>query len=143
MLEQQKLPLILLIEDDLNDAALAKRAFERAGLKYPIHHVTNGIECIAFLNGEPPYDDRERFPFPAMVLLDIKMPLMDGFEVLRWIRHQSQFRKLCVVMLTSSDAIRDANFAYQLGADSFLVKPLDFWNAAELAHSLERLLARC
>ncbi len=77
-----------------------------------------------------------------MVLLDIKMPGTDGFDVLRWIRHQPQFAPLCIVMLTSSDEIRDVNLAYQLGANSFLVKPLDFWNAAELSRSLGRLLAK-
>ena len=71
------------------------------------------------------------------------MPGMDGFDVLRWIRHQPRFAKLCVVMLTGADEIAKANLAYQLGADSFLVKPLDFWNAAELSCSIERLLARC
>ncbi len=74
------------------------------------------------------------------MLLDIKMPGMDGFEVLRWVRHRSEFSRLCVVMLTSSDEIRDVNRAYQLGASSFLVKPLDFWNAAELSKALDLLL---
>ena len=77
-----------------------------------------------------------------MVLLDIKMPLKDGFEVLRWVRQQPEFAKLCVVMLTSSDEIRDVNKAYTLGATSFLVKPLDFWNAADLANSIKRLLKK-
>ena len=78
-----------------------------------------------------------------VMLLDIKMPSTDGFDVLRWIRNQPRFAKLCVVMITSSDEIRDMNLAYKLGANSFLVKPLDFWNAAEPSRSLERLLARC
>lgn len=101
------------------------------------------MDCIGYLNGDRPYDYRDKYPFPVMVLLDIKMPCMDGFEMLRWIRHQPKFAELCVVMLTSSDGIRDATLAYQLGADSFFVKPLDFWNAAELSRSLSRLLARC
>jgi DNA-binding response OmpR family regulator len=67
---------------------------------------------------------------------------MDGFAVLRWIRRQWEFFELCVVMLTNSDHIRDANEAYHLGANSFLVKPLDVQNAAELARSIETLLAR-
>jgi len=71
------------------------------------------------------------------------MPGTDGFDVLRSIRHQPRFAKLYVVMLTGADEIAKANMAYQLGADSFLVKPLDFWNAAELSRSLERLLTRC
>ena len=95
---------------------------------------------MAYFNGEPPYDDREKYPLPALVLLDIKMPGMDGFEVLKWIRNQPSLAKLCVVMLTSSDQIQDANKAYQFGANSFLVKPLDFWNVEELMRSLDRLL---
>lgn len=75
------------------------------------------------------------------MLLDIKLPLMDGFEVLKWIRGRADLTPLSVVMLTSSDHIRDVNLAYQLGANSFLVKPLDFWNAAELSRSIQRLLA--
>jgi len=100
------------------------------------------MDGIAYLQGTHPYDDREKYPLPVLVLLDIKMPGMDGFEVLRWIRRQWEFFELCVVMLTSSDHIRDANEAYHLGANSFLVKPLDFHNAAELARSLERLLTQ-
>jgi CheY-like chemotaxis protein len=138
-----KLPVILVVDDDQNDVVLVKRAFERAGLKHPIQTVSSGVDCIGYLTGEWPYRERDKFPLPSLVFLDIKMPGTDGFEVLKWIRHQERFAKLCVVMLTASDAISDATLAYQLGADSFLVKPLDFWDAAELSHSLERLLARC
>ncbi len=137
------LPLILLVEDDANDAVLVQRAFARAGLKNPIERIATGMECLDYLNGGPPFSDRLRYPLPAMVLLDIKMPGMDGFDVLRWIRQQPQFAKLCVVMLTGVDEISKVNLAYQLGADSFLIKPLDFWNAAELVHSIDRLLAKC
>ena len=97
---------------------------------------------MAYLQGAAPYSDRFKYPFPDMVLLDIKMPMTDGFDVLRWIRHQPTIAKLCVVMLTSSDEIRDVNLAYQLGANSFLVKPLDFWNASELCRSLDLLFAK-
>ena len=98
--------------------------------------------AVEYFQGKPPYDDRTKYPLPAMVLLDIKMPGMDGFEVLAWIRRQWEFFQLCVVMLTNSDHIRDVNEAYHLGANSFLVKPLDFANAAELARSLDVLLAK-
>lgn len=135
-------PLILLVEDDENDAALVKRAFERAGVAHTLKRVSDGQEAIAYLKGDRPYSDRTKHPLPSMVLLDIKMPLKDGFEVLRWVRQQPEFAKLCVVMLTSSDEIRDVNKAYTLGATSFLVKPLDFWNAADLANSIKRLLKK-
>jgi CheY-like chemotaxis protein len=137
------LAVILVVDDNEDDVLLIRRAFERAGLKHPIQSVRSGIDCIAYLNGDAPYNNRERFPLPTMVLLDIKMPGTDGFEVLKWIRQQSAFGRLCVAMLTSSDEIRDASKAYQLGANSFYVKPLDFWNATDLSRSIERLLARC
>jgi CheY-like chemotaxis protein len=137
----QKEQPILLIEDNEDDITLIKRAFEQAGLQHAIHSVRFGAEGMAYLKGERPYDDRLKYPLPALVLLDIKMPRINGFEVLKWIREQRDFSRLCVVMLTSSDEIRDVNLAYQLGATSFLVKPLDFWNAGELSRSLGRLLA--
>ena len=131
---------ILLVEDNPDDVLLITRAFYRAGLKCQIQNVGRGEDAITYLQGGRPYANRLRFPLPDVVLLDIKMPGMDGFEVLRWIRRQAEFSRLCVVMLTSSDQIRDVNQAYQLGANSFLVKPLDFVNAAELIVSLDRML---
>ena len=133
---------ILLVENNQDDILLILRAFQRAGVNRPIQAVTSGMDAVDYLQGKLPYGDREKYPLPALVLLDIKMPGMDGFEVLRWIRRQWQFFELCVVMLTASDHISDANQAYHLGANSFLVKLLDFQNAAELARSLDTLLAK-
>ncbi|HLH52187.1 MAG TPA: response regulator [Verrucomicrobiae bacterium] len=133
---------ILLVEDEPDDVALVKRAFERAGVAYPLHPVSSGMEAIAYLNGDPPYFDRARYPFPALVLLDLKMPRTDGFEVLRWIRHQAKLVDLPVVVLTGSNEIRDANAAYQLGATSFMVKPLDFTSGSGWADTLDRLIKR-
>jgi CheY-like chemotaxis protein len=135
-------PVILLVDDNRDDLLLVVRAFERAGLKHPIKTVSSGSDCIGYLNGEPPYADRSQYPLPTLVLLDLKMRGADGFEVLRWIRSHPPFASLCVVVLTSSDEIRDVNRAYKLGADSFLVKPLDFWNAAELSNSVQKLIAK-
>jgi CheY-like chemotaxis protein len=133
---------ILLVENNQDDILLILRAFQRASVNRRVQAVTSGMDAAAYLQGAPPYGDREKHPLPALVLLDIKIPGMDGFEVLRWIRRQGQFFELCVVMLTASDHISDANQAYHLGANSFLVKPLDFQNAAELARSLDTLLAK-
>ena len=133
---------ILLVENNQDDILLILRAFQRAGVARRIQPVTSGMDAVAYLKGDVPYSNREKYPLPAMVLLDIKMPGMDGFEVLKWIRHQWEFFQLCVVMLTNSDHIRDVNEAYHLGANSFLVKPLDFENAAELARSLDTVLAK-
>src|SRR6266404_5280151 len=137
-----KNPLILIVEDNEDDVLLIKRAFERAAVGSPLRTLRSGTEAIAYLNGDPPYWNRAQYPLPALVLLDIKMPRTDGFEVLKWIRRRPEFARLCVVMLTSSDEIRDVNQAYQLGATSFLVKPLDFWNASELSNAVDRMLAK-
>jgi CheY-like chemotaxis protein len=133
---------ILLVENNQDDILLVLRAFQRGGVNRRIQAVTSGMDAVAYLQGTFPYGDRQKYPLPALVLLDIKMPGMDGFEVLRWIRQQWEFFGLCVVMLTNSDHIRDANEAYHLGANSFLVKPLDFENAAELARSIDTILAK-
>jgi CheY-like chemotaxis protein len=125
-----------------NDTILTKLGLEHAGLKHPIYSVLGGLEAIAYLNGDPPYRDRGRYPLPFLVLLDIKMPRVDGFDVLRWVRQQPRFANLPEVMLTGSEDGREANTAYQLGASSFFVKSLDFANAAELSRSVERLIAR-
>jgi CheY-like chemotaxis protein len=132
--------LILLVEDNPDDELLVKRTFERAGLKHLIYSVHSGQDAIAYLKGYPPFNDREKFPIPDLVLLDIKLPGNDGFDVLRTIRQDWMPWHLPVVMLTASDEIQDANQAYKLGANSFLVKPLDFENAHELACSLDRVL---
>jgi CheY-like chemotaxis protein len=136
-----KQSVILLVDDNPDDIFLTKRAFERAGVPHQVQSATGGAEAIAYLAGDSPFHDRIQYPLPDLMLLDIKMLAVDGFEVLRWVRRQSQLSRLKVVMLTSSDDLRDVNLAYMLGANSFLVKPLNFWNAADLARSLENLLA--
>jgi CheY-like chemotaxis protein len=132
---------ILLIEDQEDDAVLIKRALQKAGVTYPVHTVGGGIEAIAYLRGDPPFHVRIRYPLPALVLLDVRMPSMDGYEVLSWIRRNVDFAGLPVVMLTGSNEIEDANRAYQLGATSFFVKPMDFANYADLSCAVQRLIA--
>ena len=89
-----------------------------------------------YKNYQGKYALRTLYPVPALVLLDLKLPGMDGFEVLSWIRRHPQLSRLHVVVLTSSGQIRDANQAYQLGANSFLVKPADFENFAEVSRAI-------
>ena len=123
---------ILVVEDNENDALLVRRTLERSGIPNPRHFVKSGEEAINYLVGVGPYANRERFPFPELVLLDLKLVQMDGFEVLKWVRAHPHFKDLRVVVLTSSSNIRDVNKAYQLGANSFLVKPLELENIASL-----------
>src|SRR5437660_5264305 len=118
--------VILLVEDREDDVVLIRRAFDKAKVINPIQVVSNGEEAIWYLKGEGKYANRAEYPLPDLVLLDLKMPRVDGFEVLRWIRQQPGLSSVRVVVLTSSDQMRDVNEAYQLGANSFLVKPLEF-----------------
>jgi CheY-like chemotaxis protein len=117
---------ILLAEDDPNDTLLISRAFQKAGLGNVLKCVNDGEQAVEYLQGENEYADRARFPLPFLLLLDLKMPGTDGFEVLRWIRAQPDFKRLLVVVLTSSNLQADVDRAYELGANSYLVKPVEF-----------------
>jgi CheY-like chemotaxis protein len=135
-------PLILLVDDDENDTFLLKKAFERAGLNHPVKILSDGMECIRYLGGEGSYADREMFPLPGIVLLDLRLPVTNGFDVLKWIREQPLFGKLCVVVLSGSQQEGDENLALRLGATAVMIKPMGFGNAVELSRSIERLIAK-
>lgn len=128
--------VILLAEDLENDAFLVRRALVNAGIKNPLHVVRDGEECMAYLNGVGKYSNRDEYPLPDILLLDIKMPRMDGFEVLKEIRSNKTFAALRVIVLTSSEDIFDVNKAYELGANSFLVKPHEFESYTRLMRTL-------
>ena len=129
---------ILLVEDRQDDILLVRRAFRKAGVRNPIEAVPDGEEAMAYLLGIGQYADRARFPFPSLVLLDLKMMKMNGFETLRWIRSLPAFKSLRVIVLTSSEDIFDVNKAYELGANSFLVKPFEFEEFTALARTLAK-----
>ena len=117
---------VLLVEDNPDDVLLTTRAFKRANLFSPIQVVEDGDKAVSYLSGEPPYSDRDRFPVPVVVLMDLKLPRRSGLEVLKWIRSVPVLKGLPVVVLTSSADDRDVNSAYDLGANSYLVKPVGF-----------------
>jgi CheY-like chemotaxis protein len=127
---------ILLAEDREDDIILIQRAFKSGGIQYPLMVVRDGAEAISYLSGVGRFSNRELFPIPGLFLLDLTLPVTDGFEVLRWVRSQPHLKDLPVVVLTASDRIRDVNQAYQLGAYSFLVKSLDFQDAIALANAI-------
>ena len=106
---------ILLADDSEDDIVLISHAFEQGGIANPLAVVRDGEEAIAYLKGEEQYGDRALYPLPALVLLDLKMPRTDGFEVLRWMRLQPNFIALPVIVLTNSSLMRDVTLAYQLG----------------------------
>jgi CheY-like chemotaxis protein len=127
---------ILLAEDREEDIILIRKAFEKSGIRNPLFIVRNGEEVINYLTGVGCFSDRLQYPLPALLLLDLKMPGTDGFDVLRWLKTRRDLAPLRVVVLTSSQDIRDVNRAYQLGANSFLVKPLDFHNTVAMAETI-------
>jgi len=128
--------VILLAEDREDDIALILKAFSKAYVPNPLHVVRNGEEAIAYLKGEGKYANRAEYPLPELMLLDLKMPRIDGFGVLKWVRHQPNLATLRIVVLTSSDSIRDVNEAYSLGANSFMVKPMDFEDVIHMSKFL-------
>ena len=121
-------PVILLAEDREDDILLVRRGFKQAFLNKPLQVVRDGEECIAYLSGIGKFANRDEYPLPDLLLLDLKMPRVDGFEVLQWLQQQPTIITLRVIVLTSSECISDVNRAYALGANSFLVKPGDFLN---------------
>ncbi len=114
---------ILLVEDNDDDVLLIERAFLKARLVNPLQVVRDGEEAIEYLLGEGKFARRDLYPFPLMLLLDLHLPLTDGFEVLSWLRAHPEIGELIVVVLTSSKDPRDFERARNLGANSYLLKP--------------------
>jgi CheY-like chemotaxis protein len=136
--------VILLAEDNADDILVIRKAFQRSNLLNPVHIVRDGEEAIAYLQGVGKYGSRDEYPLPDLMLLDLKMPKVGGFEVLSWIRSHPTLRALCVVVLTTSNDMRDVNRAYGLGANSFLIKPMDFEQTTATIELLKRYwLERC
>lgn len=129
---------ILLVEDDPNDVFLMQRAFRKANLANPIQVVQDGESAVLYLEGQEQYSDRALYPLPSLMLLDLKLPRRSGLEVLEWLRQQPKLRRLPVVVLTSSREHVDVNRAYELGANSYLVKPVAFDGLLNMVKSLNQ-----
>lgn len=117
---------ILLVEDNKSDIDLALRAFRKAGVSYPIDIVEDGQEALDYLFCENKYVDRNLSNHPVIVLLDLKLPIVDGLEVLKLIRSTPQTKDLIVIVLSSSREEKDITNAYNLGVNSYLTKPVNF-----------------
>jgi CheY-like chemotaxis protein len=128
---------ILLVEDSDDDVALIRRAFRRGGVTTGLRVLGDGDSAVAYLAGEGDFHDRERHPMPRVLLLDLKLPRRSGLEVLEWVRSRPELRSLIIVILTSSRESRDLHVAYQLGANSFLVKPVEFDRLLDLVKTLD------
>ena len=129
--------VILLAEDEEDYILLIRDAFHRAGIRNPLYVVWTGEEMIHYLKGHGKYANRAEYPLPDILLLDLKMPRMNGFEVLEWVRNQPSLARLLILVLTSSDEACDVNKAYQLGANSFMVKPIEFEDLTELSRLIK------
>jgi len=128
---------LLLVEDNDHDVFLMKRALSQAEIRNPLFVVSDGQQAVDYLAGNGDFNDREMYPFPALVLLDLKLPFRSGHEVLAWIRNEAELNELVVVVLTSSDEPADVNQAYKLGANSYLVKPPSLGQLRDLAKSFK------
>jgi CheY-like chemotaxis protein len=127
---------VLLVEDDLNDIFLVKRAFKMARLETPLQVVTDGEEAIQYLKGAGKYADRKLHPVPQLVVMDIKMPRRTGFDVLEWIKQDHMLRRIPIVIVSSSDRPQDINRAYELGANAYMIKPVDYRAVEHLFESI-------
>jgi CheY-like chemotaxis protein len=128
---------ILLVEDDANDTLLLQRTFDQFNLAKQVQVVANGEQAIAYFDGRDPFAEREKHPLPTVVFLDLKLPGISGFEVLTWLRQQRRLNDVRVVVLTGSKKSLDVYRAYELGANSYLVKPVRADDIARLAKSLK------
>jgi CheY-like chemotaxis protein len=128
---------LLLVEDNEHDVFLMKRALKQAEIQNPLYVVGDWEQAIDYLSGNGEFSDRESYPFPALVFLDLKLPLKSGHDVLAWIRHEAGMSELVVVVLTSSDEPSDINRAYKLRANSYLVKPPSLVQLRDLVKSFK------
>lgn len=119
-------PTILLAEDDEDDVLLLRTALGEAGLTLPLQVVPDGEQAILYLSGAGEYSERLKHPIPSLVFLDLNMPKKNGFEVLEWMRNQPSFKRLPVVVLSSSTQGPHINKAYELGANSYMIKVTKF-----------------
>lgn len=123
---------ILLIEDNPDDAELIKVALTRAGIGSPVEWLDNGEAALAYLQGTGAFADRDEYPLPSLILLDLKLARSSGFAVLKWQKLHPDLKKVPTIVLTASMDPQDIDKAYALGAESYLVKPKDFDGLVEL-----------
>ena len=133
---------ILHVEDDPNDVLLVNRAIRKANTSMVVRSVGDGDQALAYLSGSDAYANREEHPLPNLILLDLKMPRKSGLEVLAWIRQQANLKRMVVVIFTSSKHDHDINRAYELGANSYLVKPVGFEALQETMKQVDQYWAR-
>ena len=128
--------LVLMAEDDEHDIVATRRAWKKHHIVNPLYVVYDGEECLDFLYHRGKYKDRDTMPHPGILLLDIKMPKMDGLAVLKYIRNDGHLRRLPVIILTTSKDDEDRVKSYNLGANAYIVKPVGFENFSEAVRTI-------
>ena len=113
----------MLVDDSPDDLALMRFAFKKAGVRNPVCEIHSGIQAMSYLIGEGEYADRERYPLPCLIITDLKMPGVDGFELLEWLHQHHEFARVPKLVLTASSMESDERRARQLGACAYFVKP--------------------
>jgi CheY-like chemotaxis protein len=128
---------ILQVEDEESDVFLLRHAFGKVGISEQLQAVCDGRQAISYLSGAGQYSDRTKYPVPSLVLLDLKLPDRHGLEILEWLRSQPALKGVVVIALTSSDHHVDIRRAYELGVNSYVVKPADNQKRLDLAQMLK------
>jgi two-component system response regulator len=128
---------ILLIEDNQMDIILTLDAFREARLKNKINVARSGQEALDYLFGKDKFSDRLLYPLPNLILLDLKMPGIDGFEVLRQIKGTRKLKRIPVIILTSSTEDGDRSMSYDIGANSYLIKPVSFEGFIDVVRKID------
>jgi CheY-like chemotaxis protein len=125
-------PTILVVEDNASDAFLLRRALAKTNLAYQLRFVSDGQNALNYLEGSAPYTDRQTFPIPALMLLDLRGPLLDGFDVLRRLLNNPRFGQVPVVVLSGSSSEEDRALATTLGAKTYYIKSTDPHHAVDM-----------
>jgi CheY-like chemotaxis protein len=135
--------VILLVEDDENDLFFVQRATSEGAVGHKVYAVHDGSDAIRYLRGEGDYADRQKFPIPNVILTDIKMPGMGGFDFLRWLRSHPESSVIPVIVYSNSNLEKDVTEAYRLGANAYIKKPSSLNELIETLDLVFRFWSRC
>jgi DNA-binding response OmpR family regulator len=138
----KKRPVVLHVDDDPNDTTLLQVACAKAAVDFEVQNIGDSTEVMDYLRGTGKYADRSRYQFPGLVLLDMKMPQATGLDILKWIRSHPISERLPVIVLSGSDLQEDRHRAFEIGANSYLVKPPNFDSLVNMVKDIGLQLGR-
>jgi CheY-like chemotaxis protein len=118
-------PTLLIVEDNEDDIFFMERIFKQMGARCDLRFVRDGVEAVEYLSGKGRFEDRVKNPLPTIILMDLKMPRMNGFEVLEWMQKQPEIKLIPTIVVTSSTMQEDVTRAYRAGANAVMNKPVD------------------